>query len=87
MKTQSTVVDQDNVIVPRARWGGRWLRALTDLEKVPDDGKWHSLTEYGKTTGYQVARELNLARSLPGDFEFGVIQGENESVLVARHVA
>lgn len=81
-------VDPRAVRVPRARWGGRWRRELDLLGEVPDDGEWHELAEYGKTTGYQVARELNLAASLPleGELEFGTVDGPDGSQLVVRRV-
>lgn len=72
------------VETPRPRWGGRWLENLTS---VPGDGEFYEVAEYGPTTAYQLARQLNQAMELPaGRFEFGVIKEQDRSILVARVV-
>ena len=73
--------------VPRPRWGGAWLAKLAE---VPDDGEFHEVVpDYGPTSAYQVARQLNMASVLPeGRFEFGAQVSEDgeRSVLFARRL-
>jgi hypothetical protein len=54
--------------VPQMRWGGRWH---ADLDSIPQDGQWHFLARYSRTSGYQIARSLQTGRkicSLPWEF-------------------
>lgn len=65
------------------RWGGgRWRQSLA---AAPHDGEWHLLATYGRTSGYQIARALGIARqicSLP--WEFGARTLATSSELYAR---
>lgn len=47
---------------PHIRWGGKWKAALERLEVSRE---WQEVTEYSKTSAYQVARSLNLGAELP----------------------
>jgi hypothetical protein len=87
----TTDADPSEVRVPsgagnsaRAKW------SVSDLDRVPADGGWHGLAEYGATTGYQVARQGNAMGLLPpGEFEFGVraLPGtEDRTELVVRRL-
>lgn len=81
-------VNPKDVKVPHARWGGRWLRPLTDIAAQEPDGNFYVLTPYKKTTAYQVARELNMLSQLPaGEFVFGVVETAGGSELVVQRVA
>lgn len=54
--------------VPHMRWGGRWK---PDLSSLPRDGEWHFLAKYSRTSGYQIARTLQIGRvicALPWEF-------------------
>lgn len=85
-----SIVGSKEVRVPHARWGGRWLGPLLQVSETvdEDDSSFRFLAEYGTTSAYQVARELNLISSLPaGKWEFGVVDTEKGSELVARRVA
>lgn len=82
------------VQAPHVRWGGRWASKLRQslADGVLGSG-WTELTEYKKTTGYQVARSLNLGAALPEppegkQFEFGFSETDdgNGSVLSVRLV-
>jgi len=48
------------VTVPRARWGGRWAKALEVFVGSAGSSDWTELCEYAGTSAYQVARALNL---------------------------
>lgn len=77
---------------PHVRWGGRWSAKLRQLlAEGTVDGSWTSLTSYKKTTGYQVARSLNLGAALPEPppgkrFEFGFESDDEQSTLFVRLV-
>lgn len=82
-----------SVQAPHVRWGGRWSSKLRQLLADGNlSGGWTELTEYKKTTGYQVARSLNLGAALPEppagkQFEFGFEEtGEDGSALFVRLV-
>jgi hypothetical protein len=73
---------------PHIRWGGKWKSALERLEPTEE---WQELTEYAKTSAYQVARALNLGAELPEPpegmmWEFGSIEAtdKTKSTLFAR---
>jgi hypothetical protein len=75
--------------VPHVRWGGRWSSELRKAEVGED---WTELVAYKKTTGYQVARSLNLGAALPEPpegkrFEFGSREErDGSSTLLVRVV-
>lgn len=77
--------------VPHVRWGGRWSSELKRAGATVGED-WTELTGYKKTTGYQVARSLNLGAALPEPpegkrFEFGAREErDGTSTLLVRVV-
>lgn len=66
---------------PHIRWGGKWKSAL---EKIEPTEEWQEVTEYAKTSAYQVARALNLAVELPPvddgqELEFGSLESTDKT--------
>ncbi len=71
-----------SIHVPRMRWGGRWADTLNN---IPKDGDWHFVARYGRTSGYQIARSLNIARHICSlEWEFGARQLDTASELHVR---
>lgn len=66
---------------PKLRWGGWYLRLLA---AVPNDNEWYEVAEYAPTTGYQIAKALNLAAVVPEDYDFSTHVEEREFDEVVR---
>ena len=65
------------------RWGGRWSTALSS---VPQDGEWHLLATYSRTSGYQIARALQIGRTICDlPWEFGSRTGPDSSEVLVRY--
>jgi hypothetical protein len=84
-----------DVRTPHAKWGGRWLgelRSAVEEGRVKEGKRWVKIAEYAGTTGYQVARSLNLGAALPAPpdgkaFEFGAREyDDGTSTVVVRLV-
>ena len=59
--------------VPTPRWFGRFKNQFDTIKvRAETDGQWYKIGTYARTTGYQRALALNLARYIGSSpWEFG----------------